>query len=92
MEAPVRLPFPVEALKPSGLAEDGRLSATVRMLGCGFHVEAVPVVECDDMQRGADAVSESRLTGLALEFDAPGFDTVRVGERDYVLFLTPFGR
>ena len=92
MDAPVCLPFPVEALKPSGSAEDARLSATVRMLGCNFHVEAVPVLDAADMQVGADAVSESRLTGLALEFDAPGFETIQVCGRDYVLFLTPFGR
>ena len=92
MDSAVRLPFPVEALKPSGSAEDARLSATVRMLGIGFHVEAVPVLDVEGMQTGADAISESRLTGLALEFDAPGFETVRIGERDYVLFLTPFGR
>ena len=62
------------------------------MLGCTFHVEAVPVLHVEDMQVGADAVSESRLTGLALEFDAAGFETVQVGGYDYVLFVTPFGR
>ena len=62
------------------------------MMGCNFHVEAVPVVDVEDMQTGLDAVSESRLTGLAVEFDAPGFETVRIGEQDYAIFLTPFGR
>ena len=92
MDAPIHLPFPIEALKPSGFSEDGRLSATVQMLGCSFHAEAVPDVQVDATQTGIDDISESRLTGLALEFDAPGFETVRIGDREYVLFLTPFGR
>ena len=58
MDAPIHLPFPIEVLKPSGLSEDGRLSATVQMLGCSFHAEAVPVVEVDATQTGIDAVSE----------------------------------
>jgi hypothetical protein len=90
--ATVSLSFPVEALEPSGLPEDGRLSATVTMLGCWFHVEAVPVIDVDGLQTGADAVSESRLSALAVEFDAPGFETVRIGGHHYALFFTPFGR
>jgi len=92
MSETVSLPFPTEALEPFGLPDDGRLAATVSMLGCLFHVEAVPVVDFEGLQSGADAVSESRLNALAAEFDAPGFETVRIGVQNYVLFVTPFGR
>lgn len=90
--ATVSLSLPVEALEPSGLPEDGRLSATVTMLGCSFHVEAVPVIDVEGLQTGADAISESRLSVLAVEFDVPGFETVRIGGHHYAIFLTPFGR
>lgn len=92
MSETVSLPLPIEALEPFGLPDDGRLAATVSMLGCMFHVEAVPVVDVEGLQSGADAVSESRLNALAAEFDAPGFETVRIGGQHYVLFITPFGR
>lgn len=88
----VSLPFPVDAFERNGCADDGRLFACASMLGCLFHVEAVPVVERDGMQSGADAISESRLNALAVEYDAPGFQTVRIGGADYVIFVTPFGR
>lgn len=72
---------------------DGRLTCDVRINGVSFWVEAVPVkVNGKGIQVGVDDVSESRLVGLSVEFDAPGFQTLVIRGREYVVHLTPFGR
>ena len=85
------LELPAEALSkfdPSD-TDDGRLYGTCTSLGATFSLEAVPVHTVDGLQVGTSAVAESRLTGLAAEFDAGAFQTIRRHGRDFVLFITP---
>lgn len=71
---------------------DGRLSGMLGINGTHFHVEALPVTRMHGYQVGADPLSESRLEGLIAEFNVPGFETVRINDRDYVLVITPVAR
>ena len=70
----------------------GRLSGMLGINGTHFHVEALPVTRMHGYQVGADPLSESRLEGLIAEFNVPGFETVRINDRDYVLVITPVAR
>jgi hypothetical protein len=92
--SPLRFAIPDDAWSGApGDPEDGRLLCTAHINGTAFHAEAVPVEDAaDGVQRGVDPISESRLSGLAAELDAPGFKTTPIRGRDYVVFLTPFGR
>jgi len=89
--ATLSLSIPIAALTASGLPGDGRLFATAVMNGCPFHLEAVPVVDSEGLQKGADPISEARLEALALEHNASGFETLSIADRNYALFLIPFG-
>ncbi len=68
---------------------DGRLLGHLGINGTPFRVEAVPVTRQHGYQIGADPVSERRLEGLIAEFDAPGFETVRIRGKDYVVIIRP---
>lgn len=68
---------------------DGRLLGVLGINGARFHVEALPVTRLHGYQVGADPVSESRLEGLIAQFDVPGFQTVEIRGRSYVLVITP---
>lgn len=70
-------------------ADDGRLTGLLGINGTPFRVEAVPVTRQHGYQVGADGPSESRLEGLIAEFDVPGFQTVWIRGREYVVVIRP---
>lgn len=70
--------------------DDGRLAGVMRINRTRFHVEAIPVIRERGLQVGSDEQSESRLAGLVHEFDVRGFETIEIGDREYVVIITPF--
>lgn len=76
----------------NGCAPDGRcrLHANVCINGARFYCEAVQVTEDEDgTQRGVCPDGESRMEGIAGEFDSSGFQTIDIGGREYAVFIVP---
>lgn len=95
----LRLDVPAEAWTICGAnpddPEDGRLLATLYILGTPHHLEALRV-KTDDAgcQVGADPASASRLGAFQDEYET-GFETVQITlggvTREYVLVVAPHG-
>lgn len=99
MNAPAPTPSLLDGLKWEDAHDPGRpagrLAATLQLNGTAFHVEAVSVYDDGDgLQQAHTEEGQSRLDGLCVEYDSPGFQTVKLSdhEGDFVIFITPHGR
>jgi hypothetical protein len=73
---------------------DSRLLTTIKIGGTCFHLEAIAVdIDVNGAQCAADFTFEDMLRGLNVAFSPDGeFQTVHINEREYALFMSPFGR
>ena len=93
------LPLTLEDFQPIGDRLNAALdpfvwlSAEVSLVGQRHRVDAIAVVDDDDGFQHAEAADlDAMLEGFATATGVDGpFTTVRLGARDYVLTVTPFG-
>ncbi|KAA0255526.1 hypothetical protein FBQ97_00085 [Acidobacteria bacterium ACD] len=91
----MRLTLPSDLLRPAGedagAAPEAWLYGVLTINGVDHHIEAIAVTGVDGHQ-AAEAPALDESLDLYLEASAAErpFDTVAIGERRYVLFLTPF--
>lgn len=82
-------------LEGNGEPGDSRLFGVLRLAGCLFHAEAVPVkYEARDNayfgeQVGIGPFASARLNALGDELSQRAFQTVFINEREYALFIYP---
>lgn len=100
-EHPVRVPslhIPEEAWEACGPEEDtgepgdptAELTCTVIVNGVSFHADAYAVVSADFGLEAAHPNFEEDLDRVYAAAHADGrFDTVEIGEREYVVAITP---
>jgi len=91
----VNLTLPDDLLHPAGedagAAPAAWLYGVLTINGVDHHLEAIAVLDVDGVQT-AEAPSLDENLGLYLQASAAErpFDTVAIGDRRYVLVLTPF--
>jgi hypothetical protein len=79
--------------RSSDPAEDGRLYATIEILGALHHLEAVPVTEHERHgQVGQTDLADDLLGEYGTAFGAEGgpFMTVEIEGQQYAVFMSPY--
>jgi hypothetical protein len=72
--------------------EDGRLYATVIILGTYHHLEAIPVKATEDAKdEGVTDTAVALMDDLHVAFGGDGpFDTTEINGKQYAIFMSPF--
>jgi len=99
LTAPLTLPLTLEDFEPIGDRLNANLdpfvwlSAEISLVGQRHRFDAIAVVDDDDGFQHAEAADlDAMLDAFATASGVHGpFTTVRLGARDYVLTITPFG-